>query len=71
MLLLPVLALGFVAVILVWQVRSAQKTVATIQASDDSIAAATRCPTVPAACNEEQEAWKDRYANVGNALRKD
>jgi len=41
-LLLPVLALGFVAVVLVWQVRSAQKTVATIQASDQSIAAATR-----------------------------
>jgi PAS domain S-box-containing protein len=41
-LLLPVVALGFVAIILVWQVRSAQKTVATIQASDDSIAAATR-----------------------------
>jgi len=41
-LLLPVLALGFVAVILVWQVRSAQNTVATIQASDESIAAATR-----------------------------
>ena len=41
-LLLPVVALGFVAVILVWQVRSAQRTVATIQASDDSIAAATR-----------------------------
>lgn len=41
-LLLPVLALGFVAVVLVWQVRSAQKTVATIQASDESIAAATR-----------------------------
>jgi PAS domain S-box-containing protein len=37
-----VLALGFVAVILVWQVRSAQKTVATIQVSDESIAAATR-----------------------------
>ena len=42
MLLLPVLALGFVAVVLVWQVRSAQNTVATIQASDESIAAATR-----------------------------
>lgn len=41
-LLLPVVALGFVAVILVWQVRSAQRTVATIQASDESIAAATR-----------------------------
>jgi PAS domain S-box-containing protein len=41
-LLLPVLALAFVASILVWQVRSAQKTVTTIQASDESIAAATR-----------------------------
>jgi len=41
-LLLPVVALGFVAVILVWQVRSAQRTVATIQVSDQSIAAATR-----------------------------
>jgi PAS domain S-box-containing protein len=41
-LLLPVIVLGFVAVILVWQVRGAQRTVATIQASDESIAAATR-----------------------------
>jgi PAS domain S-box-containing protein len=40
-LLLPVLALAFVAAILVWQVRSGQKTVATIQASDESIARAT------------------------------
>jgi PAS domain S-box-containing protein len=40
-LLLPVLALAFVASILIWQVRSAQRTVATIQASDQSITAAT------------------------------
>jgi PAS domain S-box-containing protein len=41
-LLLPVLALSFMAAILVWQVRSASRTVATIQASDESITAATR-----------------------------
>jgi PAS domain S-box-containing protein len=40
-LLLPVLALAFVAAILVWQVRNGQRTVATIQASDQSIARAT------------------------------
>jgi PAS domain S-box-containing protein len=40
-LLLPVLALAFVAAILVWQVHSAQKTVTTIQASDQTITAAT------------------------------
>ena len=41
-LLLPVLALAFVSSILVWQVRSAQRTVTTIQVSDQGIAAATR-----------------------------
>ena len=40
-LLLPVLALAFVAAVLFWQVRGAQKTVTTIQASDESIARAT------------------------------
>ncbi len=41
-LLLPVLALAFVAGILVWQVRNAERTVSAIQASGESIAAATR-----------------------------
>ncbi len=36
-LLLPVLALAGVATVLVWQVRSAQKTVATIQAADQGM----------------------------------
>ena len=40
-LLLPVLALAFVAAILVWQVRNGHRTVGTIQASDQSIASAT------------------------------
>jgi PAS domain S-box-containing protein len=45
-LLLPVLALAFVAAILVGQVRNGQKTVATIQASDQSIARATFAETL-------------------------
>lgn len=42
------------------------------RAHQDSIPAATRRPAaVPAACDEEQDAWKARYAKVGNARRKD
>lgn len=40
-LLLPVLALTFVALILVWNITAAQKTVTTIQASDQTITDAT------------------------------
>lgn len=39
-LLLPVLALTFVALILVWNINAAQNTVATIQKADESITAA-------------------------------
>nr|WP_233464799.1 sigma-54 dependent transcriptional regulator [Paraburkholderia madseniana] len=41
------------------------------RAHRDGIAASTRCPDVPAACDAEQEAWEDRYAKVGNTRRKD
>ncbi|WP_341313082.1 sigma-54 dependent transcriptional regulator [Paraburkholderia sp. IMGN_8] len=41
------------------------------RAHQDSTAASTRTPAVPAACDEEQEEWKERYAKVGNARRKD
>ena len=46
MLLLPVLALAVVATILVWQVRSAERTVTAIQASDESIAAGIRAQKI-------------------------
>ena len=46
MLLLPVLALAVVATILVWQVRSAERTVTAIQASDESIAAGIRAEKI-------------------------
>lgn len=46
MLLLPVLAMAVVATILVWQVRSAERTVTAIQASDESIAAGIRAEKI-------------------------
>lgn len=37
----------------------------------DSIAASTRQPPVPVACEEEQEEWRGRTVRVSNARRKD
>lgn len=37
----------------------------------DSIAASTRRPSVPVACEEEQEEWRERSIKVSNARRKE
>ena len=46
MLLLPVLALAVMATVLVWQMRSAERTVTAIQATDESIAAGIRAENI-------------------------
>jgi DNA-binding NtrC family response regulator len=37
----------------------------------DSVAASTQTQAVPAARDEEQQEWKERYVKVGSARRKD